>query len=255
MTLTINKKNEQSDTFNEKRWTIVQENLLKDWAEKARYYSWMHNKTHQYYSQVDSRLTIPLICVSTISGSANFTMVGNQSTSTLNLIVFPLCMGILSMVAAILSATSKYMRSSELAAKHLLYHKNYNALFRNISLELSVSPEQRRYAYLSMNEYRNDMDRLMAESPTIPDSVIKLFNDSFPYVRNKPEIAHNFEKIIIYGRIELLKSKEEMMRKVRTFYKMKYNQALKKLNKRSPQQTVSSEEKEENIPKLYCDYV
>jgi hypothetical protein len=248
----MNKNDEETDTFREKTWTIVQENLLKDWAEKARYYSWMHNKTHQYYSQLDSRLTIPLICVSTISGSANFTMVGNQSSSTFNLVVFPLSMGILSMVAAILSATGKYMKSSELAAKHLLYHKNYNALFRNISLELSISPDQRRYAYLSMNEYRNDMDRLMAESPTIPDSVITQFNLSFPYVRNKPEIAHNFEKIIIYGRLELLKSKEEMMRKVRTFYKLKLNQALTKLNKKLPQQT---ENKEDKVKPLYCDYV
>ncbi len=245
---TSRKKNETD--YEGKTWTVVQENLLKDWAEKARYYSWMHNKTHLYYSTLDSRLTIPLICISTISGSANFTLVGNTDTSTMYLVVFPMVMGILSISTALLSAMSKYVKSSELAAKHLVFHKNYNALFRNISLELSISPDQRRYANLSMNEYRNDLDRLMAESPTIPDSIIKLFNTSFPYVKNKPEIAHSFEKITIYGRNSFLRTKEQILCKVRNFYRLKYNTAMSKLKDTKNQQTMAIHKND-----LFCDNV
>ena len=240
--------------FEGKMWTAVQENLLKDWAEKARYYSWMHNKAHLFFSSMDARLTIPLICVSTISGSANFTMVGNTGTSTMHLVVFPLTMGILSISTALLSAMSKYMKSSELSAKHLVFYKNYNALFRNISLELSISPDQRRYANLSMNEYRNDLDRLLAEAPTIPDSIITLFNISFPYVKNKPEIAHTFEKINIYGRNSLLRTKEDMLSKIRNFYRLKYNIAMSKKNKpKEDDEFKTTFRQTEN--QLYCDNV
>jgi hypothetical protein len=207
------------------KWDIEQELLLKDWAEKSRYYSWMHNKSCSIYNIRSNRITIPLIILSTISGSASFTMVGIHTSphSLTTNVIFPLTMGFLSVTTAILTTMSKYLKTAELAESHSSVYKKYNALFRNISLDLSLPTDQRKPPGEMCNMYRYEFDRLVEESPTIPDFVVDEFNKQFPYVRNKPEIAHSFEKIVIYGRERSLLSNQEKFIKIRNFYRYIYN--------------------------------
>lgn len=204
-------------------WETEQENLLKDWAEKARYYAWMHHKSHLYYTLLTNRITVPLVVISTITSSANFTMVGFEHTKNGYLsIVFPLTMGVMSMIAAILSTGLKTFRTTEMATEHFAMYKHYNSLFRNITLDLSLPPDQRKPPQEMCNVYRYDFDRLINESPTIPGHVVEDFNRQFPCAKNKPEITNDFGKIIIYGRNQMLACSETMLRKIRSFYKYRY---------------------------------
>jgi hypothetical protein len=204
------------ETF-KKEWVEEQENLLKNWAEKSRYYSWMHHKTSTYYSRVHNTLSFPLIIISTICGSANFMMVGNKQSSLFYTTICPLSIGILSMFTAILSALSKYMKAAELSEEHIQCYKQYNKLSRNICMELSIPNTQRKASFEMCNEFRYNFDRLMSDSPQIPEHIIFDFNKKFPYVKNKPEISSNFEKIIIYGRNKKLKEKENTFRTKKFF--------------------------------------
>jgi len=212
-------------------WDSEQENLLKDWAEKSRYYAWMHYESHHYYSTLTNRLTLPLIVISTITSSANFTMVGYSHPSPVVMFGFPLTMGLLSMLTAVLSASLKTFRTTEMATEHLTVYKHFNALFRNITLDLSLPKDQRKPPSELCNVYRYDFDRIINESPTIPDCIVLKFNTEFPYSKNKPEIANHFGKIIIHGRDKMLVCSETMFRKIRQFYKYRFY-ALQNLNKR-----------------------
>ena len=138
-------------------WVMEQENLLKDWAEKARYYAWMHNEAGRLFNALNNRLSIPLIVISTLSGSANFTMVNNNGSS-LYKTWFPIVMGTIGLLTAILSALIKVLRTAELTSEHEAFFKAYNALSRNIALELSLPPSQRRSPQESCNLYRYDFD-------------------------------------------------------------------------------------------------
>lgn len=202
-------------------WVMEQENLLKDWAEKARYYAWMHNESAKMFSVLNNRLSIPLIVISTLSGSANFTMVNNDGSSLYNR-WFPIAMGTMGLITALLSASIKVLRTAELSSEHHTFFKTYNALSRNIALELSLPPSQRRAPQDSCNLYRYDFDRLLSDAPILPDSIVSEFNKKFPYARNKPEIAHSFEKIVIYGRNRSLLSREQLFSKIKNFYKFRY---------------------------------
>jgi hypothetical protein len=205
-------------------WVVELEVLLKDWAEKSRYYAWMHNKSSSFFQKRNNMITIPLIIISTLSGSANFTMVGiSEPYSTMNNIIFPLTMGVLSIATAILSAMSKYLKTAELAENHRTFYKKYNVLFRNISLELSLPTNQRKPPGEICNAYRYEFDGLVSESPTIPDCIISEFNTTFPFARNKPEIAHSFEKVVIFGRERALRSNQTKLIKIRNFYRLMYN--------------------------------
>lgn len=210
-------------------WVNEQEMLLKDWAEKARYYSWMHSKAGNLYVSRNNKITIPLIIISTLSGSANFSMVGVQTPHNwVYTVGFPLVMGILSIISAILSAMTKYLRTAELSENHHEFHKKYNSLFRNISLELSLPANQRKSPTEICNLHRYEFDRLVSESPNIPEVIINEFNTKFPFVSNKPEITHSFDKIVIHGRNQALQNNLDKLLKIRNFYKLAYSTKLSK---------------------------
>ena len=53
-------------------WTEDHENILVDWADKAMCYRWLHSKSNQHFSTMNTWFTIPVIIMSTLTGTANF---------------------------------------------------------------------------------------------------------------------------------------------------------------------------------------
>ena len=207
-------------------WCDEHENLLKEWAEKARFYSWMHHKTSGDYNRLNSYLTLPLIIISTINGSANFTLVGNKSSSFFYSTMFPLIIGTMSIITAVLSSSTKFLKTAELKEKHMLFYRQFNILVRNICLELSLPREQRKPPSEILNINRHEFDRLVNEAPNIPEHIIVEFNKRFPCSKNKPEIANVFDKINIHGRDKDLKDRETYFKTMRQFKKWRNSQTV-----------------------------
>lgn len=211
-------------------WFDEHEDLLKEWAEKARFYSWMHNKTSIDYSRLNNILTLPLIIISTITGSANFTLVGNKHDSFFYTTVFPFIIGTMSISTAVLSSLTKYLKTAELSEKHTMFYRQFNVLVRNIVLELSLPRNQRQKPSELLNVIRHEFDRLVSEAPNIPEHIIVEFNKRFSCNKNKPEIANVFNKINIHGRDKDLRKRENKFRLIRNFYKWK---SMKSINNQS----------------------
>ena len=53
-------------------WTPEHEGILIEWADKAMCYRWLHTKSNNLYSKLNAWYTIPVIIISTITGTANF---------------------------------------------------------------------------------------------------------------------------------------------------------------------------------------
>ena len=212
------------------QWCEEHENLLKEWAEKARFYSWMHHKTSAKYNKLNNMMTIPMIIVSIVNGSINFTLVGNNSSSKTVTLIIPLLVGTLNIVTAVLSSLTKFFKTAEMVEKHEMFHRQFNILVRNISLELSLPPSQRKPPTESLNLSRYDLDRLVNEAPRIPAAVILEFNKQFPYKQNKPEIANFFNKINIHGRNKIREQNADRFMRIRTFYKWKVARHMRLLN-------------------------
>ena len=45
---------------------------MVDWADKATCYKWLHEKTHREFARKNRWFTIPVIIMSTLTGTANF---------------------------------------------------------------------------------------------------------------------------------------------------------------------------------------
>ena len=53
-------------------WTLEHEKILVEWADKAMCYRWLHSRSNSMYSSLNTWYTIPVIVISTLTGTANF---------------------------------------------------------------------------------------------------------------------------------------------------------------------------------------
>ena len=53
-------------------WHPQQEKILKEWSEIGSSYRYLHDKAFQQYSAQNLRFALPVIIISTITGTANF---------------------------------------------------------------------------------------------------------------------------------------------------------------------------------------
>ena len=56
----------------ELEWKPEHENILVEWADKAMCYRWLHAKSHNRFNKINTYFTIPVIIMSTLTGTANF---------------------------------------------------------------------------------------------------------------------------------------------------------------------------------------
>ena len=60
------------DTNDKIEWTPEHEKILIEWADKAMCYIWLHSKSNAMFSSLNAWYTIPVIVISTLTGTANF---------------------------------------------------------------------------------------------------------------------------------------------------------------------------------------
>ncbi len=53
-------------------WTSEHEEVLAEWADKSMCYNWLHTKSNEKYAARHKLYTIPVIIMSTLTGTANF---------------------------------------------------------------------------------------------------------------------------------------------------------------------------------------
>lgn len=173
-----------------KLWHPQQEKILKSWGEAAACYRYMNNQAHLMYKKSSMRYTLPIIVISTVTGTANFA----QSTFPIGARSYvPLVIGTMNIVTAIMTTIMQFLKINELMEGHRVASIHYGKLSRAIRLELSLPLEERTHHGTEMVEYcRSEYDRLIEQSPPIPLCIINTFEREFPDDSKffKPEILH-----------------------------------------------------------------
>jgi hypothetical protein len=175
-------------------WSLEQERILKVWGEKASGWAWLHDKASRYYKRIDNYYVYPTIVLSSISGGIGFIMMGDKSADPADL-ASPVQLSALFVSAAhiinvILTSFQKFQRSGEKAEMHVQIAKQFSSFTRKIVLELSIPPSDRKDCLDFCNGCKEEYDKLILDSPMIPDEIIKDFNATFKYVENKPEVTN-----------------------------------------------------------------
>jgi len=169
-------------------WKEEEELLLRQWADKAQCYQWMHMRSHEIYRWKNGLYTIPVIIISTITGTANFALdrFGEDLQKYMTMGI-----GSLSILAGIISTVSQFLKIAELNESHRVAGLSWGKFYRNIKTELSRHPLDRfgplEFIKMSKEEY----NRLVDISPFMPKKVITNFNNKFKKNLDltKPEIC------------------------------------------------------------------
>ena len=173
-----------------KIWHPQQEKILKAWGEAAACYRYMHYQAYCSYKKLSMKFTIPLIIVSTVTGTANFA----QETFPPSVQPFvPSAIGGLNLITAIATTIMQFLKINELMEGHRVASVQYGKISRTIRLELTLPLSERTLNGTNMIEnMRTEYDRLIEQSPNVPKKMIDAFEREFPDDNAffKPEIMH-----------------------------------------------------------------
>ena len=186
------------------QWMKDHERILIDWADKAMCYRWLHAKSHSIFNKVNTYFTIPVIIMSTLTGTANFAAerVPEEYRGYYSMII-----GFVNILAGIITTIQQFLKISELNEAHRVSSISWDKFYRRIKVELSKPPFERQNIYDFLKACTEEFDRLMETSPTIDKEVIELFNNTFNGTKldankkklfdalKKPEICDSLESV------------------------------------------------------------
>ena len=167
-------------------WTTEHEQILIEWADKAMCYRWLHSKSNSMYSSLNAWYTIPVIIISTLTGTANFaqTRVPLEYQN-----YFAMIVGGFNILGGIISTIQQFLKITQLNEAHRVSGIAWDKFYRNVKIELAKHPSERMPPAQMLKMSKEEFDRLMETSPNIPDKIIKIFNVSF-------KKSEAFEKIV-----------------------------------------------------------
>ena len=91
-------------------WDKHHETIFVDWADKASCYNWLHNKSYINYSYKRYLFTIPVIIMSTLTGTANFAL----ERIPLNIKIYAHCYWKVNILAGIITTVSQFLKLTNL---------------------------------------------------------------------------------------------------------------------------------------------
>lgn len=157
-------------------WSEDHETILVDWADKALCYKWLHNKAHVAYSTKNTWFTIPVIIMSTLTGTANFAQ-DRIPPEYLNAATMGI--GAVNLIAGILTTIQQFLKITELNESHRVSSIAWGKFYRNVKIEISKSPSERTPVVQLLKHAKEEFDRLIETSPSLSDKVVKEFIKTF----------------------------------------------------------------------------
>lgn len=180
-------------------WSEEIEDLLSEWGEVALCFQYLHSFSQRKYRKKYHHFQIPIIVLSTLTGTANFATDSYVPEGYKQ--GFSAGVGTLNLICGILGTLLSFLRYSEVYEGHRISALAWAKLSRNIEIELSLHDKKRKPCRDFLKVMRSEYDNLMESSPTIDLDVIQMFNKKFEgkyeNVR-KPIIVNGLREIVPY---------------------------------------------------------
>jgi hypothetical protein len=182
-------------------WTKEQETLMAEWADIAGCYKWLNDRAEKIYTRSNMLITIPVIILSTLTGTANFAIgsfISEDDQQTKKYVSAGI--GGFSILAGILTTLGNFFQYAQKSEAHRVAGVAWGKFQRQITVEVAIHPDERIEAMDFLKLCRQDLDRLIEQSPAIPDPVIVAFEKEFKHIPNLkvPDICHGIEHTRVY---------------------------------------------------------
>ena len=181
-------------------WTREQEELMAQWSDIASCYRWMHDKCEKQLGGYNMGITIPVIILSTLTGSANFMMNSLLGDDKEMQKYAQIGIGGVSIFTGILTTLGNFFRFAQNSESNRVASTSWGKFQRQIAVELALHPNDRMDSMDFLKICRSELDRLIEQSPAIPDTVITLFENKFKDKTSlkRPDIANGMDHTHVF---------------------------------------------------------
>lgn len=182
-------------------WTKEQEELMAGWADIAASYRWMHDKGDKKMDRSNMWITVPVIILSTLTGSANFMLQSVIPPTDQDAQKYAqIAIGSVSIFTGILTTLGNFFRYAQNSEANRVASIAWGKFQRQIAVELALHPKERIDSMDFLKICRSDLDRLIEQSPPIPDDIIEAFEKEFEHIPDfkRPDIAHGVDHTKVF---------------------------------------------------------
>lgn len=214
-------------------WHPQQEKILKNWSEIGSSYRYLHDKSFNKYERCNMCFSLPVIILSTLTGVANF---AQSSFPVDSRPMVSVIVGSLNIIAGLITTIAQFLKVAEKMEGHRAASVAYSKFSRNISVELSLPIKERLvHGTEFLSNQRAELDRLIEQSPNIPEDIVKKFDKTFikrdasgntvtdESTFYKPEILE-IRPVKIYEKTKEEREEEDKLKKIE---EMKWNKEIK----------------------------
>jgi hypothetical protein len=145
-----------------------------------------------HYKGINSKFVYWSLCLSTLAGAGGFSTAGStgNEATTMGKVQFysGYVISGVNVIIGLLNSFQRFGKAAEKTELHASAAMQYAMLYRLIETELNLSKNHQRDELIS--HVRQEMDRLLSQSPPIPQKIVNNYNKIFPDVVNKPDICN-----------------------------------------------------------------
>jgi len=154
-------------------WKEDQEEILKKWADKGTCFKMMHERAYKKYWCMNAWFNIPVIIISTITGTGNFASSNFGAYAQM----FTFIIGGFNIFAGMLATISTYIGAAQKLEGHRFSSIQWDKFTRKVQIELAKTRNDRIKAKVFIKQCAEEYDRLIEMAPILPNDIIKWFKD------------------------------------------------------------------------------
>jgi hypothetical protein len=128
------------------------------------------------YSTLNAWYTIPVIVISTLTGTANF---AQERVPLEYQNFFVMIVGGFNIMAGIITTIQQFLKITQLNESHRVSSIAWDKFYRNIKIELAKHPLERIDPKQMLKMSKEEFDRLIETSPNIPEKIVEQFKINF----------------------------------------------------------------------------
>lgn len=164
-------------------WTKEHESILKDWKAKAFAYLWLQNNSSYYYIKIYNWLAYTVIVLSSFASAVMFSLNSDNNTCTssigLPIVAIQYTVGVITLLAAILTGVIRQLRPGEMYQQHASMAKRYQTLMRSVDACLSLTSTLRPEPTNFIEKAGTELDNLANNQVDPPLAIVKRFEKIF----------------------------------------------------------------------------
>lgn len=142
--------------------------LVLAWIRRARESQFSHYGQATKFRRASLWLGVPVIVLTTIVGTAVFTSIAHGSQSP----EVKLSLGLLSVLAAVLSSLQTFMKLPEKAELHRKFGAKYGSIRRRLE-QVYSDREGQQITHQVLELLNRELSAIAEEAPDVPDKALK----------------------------------------------------------------------------------